>query len=402
MVAQSHDLSGSRVILPLMLLAAIVMLVQVGPVEGQGQSSCSDPFEGQRVQFSTSFWELTDFCIHSVPYDEIRSGGVPPDGIPPIDEPRFVTVDEAREWLQDQSPVIALELDGEARAYPLAILTWHEIVNDEVAGVPVAVTFCPLCNAAIVFDRRERDIVLRLGVSGNLRNSDLIMWDDVTESWWQQMTGEGIVGVYTGHRLEMLPSRVVGFGQFGEQFPDGAVLSRDTGHTRDYGRNPYAAYDTTPGRPPLFEGSLDRRLGPTERVLAGLIRGEPMAYPFSVLREERVINDVINDLPVVALWQPGVASALDQMNIDDSRDVGMAALYSRDLAGQVLTFIMDGEGTLRDEETGSEWNLFGQAVGGELEGSQLRQQIFAPHFWFAWVAFQPETPVYGIDDRDEE
>jgi hypothetical protein len=396
MVMQLRCFAGSRVIVLLMLLAATFALVQIGPAYGQGQSSCDDPFEGQRVQFSTAFWELTDFCIHGVPYDEIRSGGVPPDGIPPIDKPRFESIDEAREWLQDQSPVIALELDGEVRAYPLAILTWHEIVNDEVAGVPVAVTFCPLCNAAIVFDRRIRDDVLRLGVTGNLRNSDLIMWDDVTESWWQQITGEGIVGVYTGFRLEMLPSQVVGFGLFAEQFPDGEVLSRDTGHTRGYGRNPYVAYDTTPGRPALFEGSLDRRLGPTERVLAGLIRGEPMAYPFSALRGERVINDVINDLPVVAFWQPGASSALDEMNIDDSRDVGMAALYSRDLAGQALTFSIDEDGAIRDEETGSQWNFFGLAVGGELEGSQLRQQLFAPHFWFAWAAFQPETPVYGI------
>ncbi|MBE0689110.1 MAG: DUF3179 domain-containing protein, partial [Anaerolineae bacterium] len=172
------------------------------------QSSCDDPFEGQRVLFNTSYWERTDFCQHSIAYDEVLSGGPPPDVIPPIDNPQFEAIDSAETWLQPQSPVLALELEGEVRGYPLAILTWHEIVNDIVSDIPIAVTFCPLCNSAFVFDRRVGDDVLRFGVSGNLRNSNLIMWDDQTQSWWQQFTGEAIVGSYTGTQLTEYPALI--------------------------------------------------------------------------------------------------------------------------------------------------------------------------------------------------
>lgn len=363
-----------------------------------GQSSCDDPFAGaDTLRFSTDFWELTDFCQHSVPYSEIRSGGVGPDGIPPIDSPQFESIEVAGAWLQDQSPVIALEIEGEARAYPLAILIWHEIVNDEVGGVPVAVTFCPLCNSSIVFDRRVDTATLRFGVSGNLRNSDLIMWDDITQSWWQQLTGEAIVGTYTDTRLTFVPSQVIGFGDFAAQYPDGQVLSRETGYSRSYGQNPYEGYDSS-AQPFLFEGDIDPRLPATEHVLGGLIGDTAVAYPFSILAEERVINDTVGDAEVVAFWQDGVVSALDAGAIDSSRDVGTAALYNRELNGQVLTFILDEAGVIRDEQTNSQWNVFGQAETGELAGSQLTREIAGPHFWFAWAAFRPETRVYGLDE----
>jgi hypothetical protein len=115
-----------------------------------------------------------------------------------------------------------------------------------------------------------------------------------------------------------------------------------------------------------------------------------------MLADMGVINDTVGGQDVVALWQPGAASALDQSRIDDSRDVGMAALYSRDLDGQTLTFALDADGTIRDEQTGSAWNVFGTALDGALAGSQLQQIIAGTHFWFAWAAFQPETAVYGL------
>jgi hypothetical protein len=268
------------------LLLFVVILSFGIPVVTTAQNSCEDPFEGVTRRFDMGFWTLTDFCKRSVDLNEIRSGGPPPDGIPPIDAPVFESVEDAGAWLQDQSPVIALQIEGDARAYPLAILTWHEIANDVVGGVPVAVTFCPLCNSSIVFDRRVDGQTLRLGVSGNLRNSDMVMWDDVTQSWWQQLTGEAIVGAYTGTTLTMLPSQVVGFGDFAAYFPDGQVLSRETGHTRSYGTNPYAGYETAPS-PFLFDGEIDPRLPATEHVLSGLVGDAAIAYPYSLLAEER-------------------------------------------------------------------------------------------------------------------
>jgi hypothetical protein len=338
----------------------------------------------------------TNFEKHSVPMEEIISGGVPRDGIPPIDNPTFESIAAASNWLQSQSPVIALEINGDARAYPLAILTRHEIANDEVGGVPVAVTFCPLCNSSIVFDRRLDGETLRFGVSGNLRHSDLIMWDDKTESWWQQFTGEGIVGENTGRLLDIMPSLVVGFGEFVERYPEGQVLQGGGGIFGGYGSNPYVGYDSDPN-PFLFRGQPDARLFPTARVLAGVIAGEPMAYPFDSLRDQPIVNDTVGGKDVVVFWQPGATSALDGSSIDDSRDIGMAALYDRQLDGQVLTFNLDGDGVIRDAETCSAWNIFGQALDGELAGSQLEQETAFPHFWFAWAAFQPETTIYGLN-----
>lgn len=392
-VFELRELLRFRPAVVLAVLALITLRMNLMPAHAQ--SSCDNPFEGASVRFEQSYWDKTDFCKHSVPYDEIISGGPPPDGIPPIDNPIFESIEAASEWLQDQSPVIALEVNGEARAYPLAVLMWHEIANDEIGGVPVAVTFCPLCNSAVVFDRRVEGETLRFGVSGNLRNSDLIMWDDVTESWWQQFTGEGIVGFYTGTELELLPSLVVGFNAFVERYPEGQVLSRETSFSRSYGSNPYVFYDSS-DQPFLFAGEVDDRLFPTQRVLAGMIGGEPVAYPFEDLRELGAINDTVGEQNVVALWQPGSASALDESQIDESLDVGMAAVYSRNLDGQTLTFSLV-DGSIQDDQTGSTWTVFGLAQSGEMQGKQLRQLLAFPHFWFAWAAFQPETRVYGLE-----
>lgn len=356
------------------------------------QLSCENP--PIDVSNLVRVWEKTDFCqFQEGVFDEILSGGVPRDGIPPIDDPEYEPIQIAAEWLQPQSPVIAFEWNGIARAYPLAILTRHEIVNTFYGDDAVAVTFCPLCNSAVVFDRTVDGEVFRFGVSGLLRHSDLIMWDDVTQSWWQQFTGEGIVGEYTDHLLTILPAHVVGFGAFVEQFPEGEVLSR---RGRSYGSNPYVGYDTNP-QPFLFQGQPDTRLFPTERVLAALIAGEAVAYPFPLLAHRGVINDTIGGFDVVAFWQPGATSALDRGSIDDSRDVGMAALYNRELDGEVLTFSLGEDGVIRDDQTGSAWNVFGTAIDGELSGSQLQQELAFPHFWFSWAAFRPETRLYRGD-----
>ncbi|MBK9123006.1 MAG: DUF3179 domain-containing protein [Chloroflexi bacterium] len=360
----------------------------------RAQSDC-DPLVDGRARFPISYWELTDFCLTSVDLSEIISGGPPPDGIPPIDNPQFETIEQASSWLEDRSPVIALEVDGDARAYPLAILTWHEIVNDEVGGVPVAVTFCPLCNAGLVFERTVSGEVLRFGVSGLLRNSDMIMWDDATQSFWQQLTGEGIVGAFTGTRLAERPSTMTSFGAFAARYPDGTVLSRETGVFRDYGRNPYTGYDSSTV-PFLYSGDLDDRLPPMARVLGFRLGQSAVAYDLDTLAEVFVINDDVEGIPVAAFWQPGVASALDATAIDDSRDVGMAALYDRQVGDTVLTFTAGENGAITDEQTGSTWDFFGTATSGELAGTQLNQLLAAPHFWFAWSAFFPETTLYTL------
>jgi len=333
----------------------------------------------------------TDFCKHNVPYTEILAGGPPPDGIPPLDTPRFVSVAQADAWLIAGQPVIALIHQDTAKAYPLAILTRHEIANDTLGEIPIAVTFCPLCNAALVFDRRVEGQVLRFGVSGNLRNSDLIMWDDKTLSWWQQFTGEAIVGELTGTTLNTLPSQLVAWEDFKQAYPQGQVLARDG---RQYGNNPYVGYDST-AKPFLFTGELDSRLPATARVLGYFSSQGAVAYPLTVLAKKQVVHTQVNDEKAVIFYLAGQLSALDARRIADSRQVGSAAMFYTEVAGQALRFKVEA-GKLVDEQTGSVWNVFGRATAGELQGHALRPVLHSQvYFWFAWAAFRPDTVVYA-------
>jgi hypothetical protein len=352
------------------------------------RGSSEEPPEGATEEF------ITDFTEHSVPYTEIRSGGPPKDGIPAIDEPSFVRVDEANAWLEPQEPVILLRIEDDVKAYPIQIVMWHEIVNDTVGGRPVAVTFCPLCNTAVAFEGTVDGRELTFGITGRLRFSNLIMYDRQTESWWQQATGEAIAGEFTGTRLRSLPAPIVSWADFRSANPDGEVLSRETGFSRDYGQNPYAGYDDVDSSPFLYNGpDTPRDLPPMARVITVDSEEESVAYPYEVLRESPAINDVVNGEPLVVLWQEGTASALDESSIDAGRDVGSAGIFSRRLGGKTLKFRSEGD-VILDEETGSEWNVLGEAVAGELEGSRLEPVVSIDHFWFSWAAFRPETRVY--------
>jgi len=339
----------------------------------------------------------TNWGVRTIELAELASGGPPRDGIPSIDAPRFLTVaeTEALGLYQDNSPVIQFALEEDVRAYPLAILTWHEIVNDVVGGVPVAVTFCPLCNSAITFDRRVGGRTLEFGTSGLLRNSDLVMYDRTTESLWQQIGGRAIVGDMVGAELDVYPSPIVSWAQFRTAFPDGLVLSQETGFVRDYGRNPYRGYDDIRNTPFLYRGQLDERLSPFERVVTLERHDQIVAYPFPLLEEVRVVADDLGGEPIVVFWTPGASSALDARVIDEGREVGATGVFQRTVDGRTLEFDAnpDDDQTFLDRETGSVWNVFGEAVSGPLAGSELRPVPHGNHFWFAWAAFQPDTIV---------
>lgn len=344
--------------------------------------------------FGASSEFKTDFTKHTVPYAEIFSGGPPKDGIPAIDAPKFVSVSDADAWLKPNEPVILVEQNGDARAYPLQILTWHEIVNDTVGGVPVIVTFCPLCNTAIAFERTVNGRVLDFGTSGRLRYSNLVMYDRPTETWWQQATGEAIIGELVGTQLNFVPASIIAWSDFKNAQPNGQVLSRDTGHSRPYGRNPYVGYDDVNNPPFLYRGpKTPGQLPPVARVLTLDLNGEAVAYPYDVLQKVQVINDMVGGKPLVVFWKAGTASALDADSIAGGRDVGAGAAYSRELDGDTLAFKPDG-GRIVDAQTGSAWNVLGQAVDGKLKGTQLTPIVAVNHFWFSWAAFKPETRVY--------
>lgn len=268
-------------------------------------------------------WPNTDFSQTSVAdWSEILSGGPSRDGIPALTDPSFIAVsDETR--IDGREPVIALELEGQTpRAYPIRYLTWHEIVNDSPGGVPVAVTFCPLCNSAMVFDRRLNGEVLNFGVTGKLRHSDMVMFDRETESWWQQAIGTGIAGAHTGSELEQLPSWLESWAEFTARNPDGLVME-EPDYNRSYGLNPYVRYDSST-RPFLYSGELPPHGIP---ALMRVVRVGERAWPMDRLAEAGEISEA----GMVISWAAGQASALDTARIAEARDVG--TIRVRDSAG---------------------------------------------------------------------
>jgi hypothetical protein len=354
------------------------------------------PWQQLHAQINGGDW-ATDFSRHTVPLDEIVSGGPPKDGIPAIDDPKFISVKWADRWLGKREPVAVVQIGGEVKVYPLQILIWHEIVNDVVGGTPIAVTYCPLCNTTLAFDRRFEGRVLDFGTTGYLRHSDLLMYDRQTESWWQQATGEGIVGKYAGGVLTFISSPVIGWETVKAQFPSAMVLSRYTGHPSYwdyYGSSPYTEYDS-PGASPMafFDREVDNRLPAMERVVALDFGDSSRAYPFTALADKRVVNDRHGGLHFVVLWSPGTASPVDAENIAAGRDVGSSGVFERRVAGRTLTFEAVGDRDFRDRETGSTWNILGKAIGGPLKGQQLVAVPHGNHFWFAWAVFRPETEV---------
>ncbi|CAN5708472.1 DUF3179 domain-containing protein [soil metagenome] len=346
-------------------------------------------------RFSTRGWR-TDFSISSLPYSDIIGGGPPKDGIPAVDAPVFETIADARTWIDGLSPVIAVEVDGAAKAYPMAILTWHEIVNDAVGGVPVVVTFCPLCNTALVFERTLDGVVHDFGTTGNLYFSNLVMYDRQTESWWQQATGKSVVGEQMGAKLEFVPAQIISLDEFEATYPDGEVLSRDTGHSRPYGQNPYPGYDRADEPPFLFFGTSDGRIAPKERVATAGEGDQAIAFAYPELAEVGVATAEIDGAPIVVFWAPGTRSALDANAIDESADVGTTGVYSPVVDGRVRTFERLGPpGTpITDRETGSTWSITGAATDGPLAGTQLERVVSADHLWFSWAAFNPETRIW--------
>ncbi|MDX1614525.1 MAG: DUF3179 domain-containing protein [Candidatus Promineifilaceae bacterium] len=321
---------------------------------------------------------------------------LPRDTIRSLDQPTFETTAEAAAWLSDEEPLITVELNGEARAYPLFIMAVHEIVNDQFGDRPVVITYCPLCNSAIVFEARLNGQTLEFGTSGMLRNADLIMYDRTTESLWQQFTGDAIVGDLTGERLTFLPSAIVSFADFRSAFPDGKILSRDTGFDYDYATRAggYAGYDDLDNRPTLFPGRVDSRLPAMERVVSLTIDEAAMAYPLSVLARRGVIHDTVNGRDLVVFHTSGTSNSFFNPVSNEWQDVGATGVFDPTLDGRELTFVKDGQ-TIVDEQTGTHWNILGQAVTGPLSGEELTEIIHGNHFWFSWAAFHPDTDVFG-------
>ncbi len=320
---------------------------------------------------------MTNGQKHLIPLDKIKSGGPPKDGIPSIDDPKFADVSDAQ-FISDSDTVIGLEINGEVKAYPLFILVWHEIVNDKVGDTPVAVTYCPLCYTNQVFERILDGKEVEFGTSGKLYNSNLVMYDRLTNSYWSQALGQAITGELTGQELKIIPFDVITWGDWKTIHPNTKVLTTETGHIRAYGVDPYGDYYTEPRIIFPVEND-DDRLHPKEIILGFHESNVYKAYPQNEIENSVVINDKIADTPLLL-------SSLYSQN---------ARAFERTLDGQVLDFEFK-DGKIIDTQTNSEWNYDGIAVSGSLEGSQLSRMPFSPGFWFEWVAFHPDTEIYGV------
>jgi hypothetical protein len=317
-----------------------------------------------------------------VPPDKIVNGGPPRDGIPSIDNPKFTSANGA--GLGDSDLVLGLEINGDIRAYPLRIMVWHEIVNDNVGGMPVAVTYCPLCFTNQVFKRAVVDdgnnnTVVEFGTSGKLYNSNLVMYDRTSESLWSQALGQGIAGKYAGVKLERVPFDLAYWKDWKELHPQSKVLSQDTGYGRPYGSDPYGDYYTSPDI--LFPVShRDDRLGPKEIVI-GLEEnsGTYKAYKLQDVEDRHVINDQVGARPIALFSVYPFGVRLFDRALDD---------------GAVLDFQYQ-DGKIMDKQTSSVWDFNGRAIEGPLKGKQLSRLPFDEGFWFEWVAFHPETELYS-------
>lgn len=375
--------------MPGMLIAVVVLTAACSP-SPQARPPANESVSTVEGPSALDDPRHPDFPKPLIDPDDLVSGGPPPDGIPPIDDPTFAPVSEI-DWLDDDEAVLSLTVGNETRAYPLQVMTWHEIVNDTVGGVPVAVTYCPLCNSGVAFERQIEGRQLDFSTSGLLYVDNLVMYDRQTESLWPQLTGQASIGLLTGTQLVAIPMGVVGWKQFRTSNPEALVLTRDTGYPRDYGRNPYTGYDDPDGDllvdPP---GGTDGRLPVKERVVGITLSGKSVAVRRSRVADERVVSLSVRGHDIVVWHHPGQSSALDTDQITEGKEVGSIGVFQPVIDGRELTFVTR-DGRVLDEQTGSTWNVLGEATSGELEGSRLPAVVHLDTFWFAWVGFRPDT-----------
>jgi len=328
---------------------------------------------------------------------------LPRKAFPAIDYPAFIGKEEGLSSFFKHEPVISVAINGEAKAYPLNMLTIHEISNDSLGGIPILPTFCPLCNSSLVFDRRlshnGKDYLLDFEVSGMLRNSDMVMADKQTETWWQQLVGMGLAGELAGAELVVIPSMVISVEDFFERYPDGLILSPKTGTDSEarYGTNPYENYDSEDNKPyeRFFDpNNINSRLPPMERIIDLKGSDGHKIYPFTIIAKEEVINDTYDGRNIVIFYKGGTVSVLDKKEISESKEIGSATVFLSDLDGKTLTFRKQNNEFV-DNETNSVWDITGRCIKGKLKDKELMTERHSNHFAFAWLNFYPESEIYG-------
>jgi len=300
---------------------------------------------------------------------------VPKDAIPPLDFPKYVQAHEV-DFLMGNDLVLGIEINGDVRAYPLKIMNWHEIVNDNIGGRNVVVTYCPLCKSGVLFSRELEGKTLSFGNTGSLWESVLLMYDRETESFWAQVGGRAVEGTLKGKRLEMLPSITTRWKDWKNLYPDTLVLSPDTGYDRNYKINAYDRYYLDKEKLPPFPLSLiDNRLLPKDLVIGVKLGDEKIAYPVDKIGW-KIVHDSLNGENIVLFTRPK-----------------LSGVYFSDLEGTKMEFEIINN-SIFDKNTDSRWNFLGQSIEGPLKGKRLRSAPIAYTFWYGWVAEYPDTMLY--------
>lgn len=318
-----------------------------------------------------------------------------PDTVPAIRQPEFEAIEAAASWLTDDEPVIAVAIEGRARAYPLAILIRHEIVDDELAGRKIAVTYSPLSDTTAVLAREVGEMALTFVGSGKLYRSALVLLDRQTNSLWPQLLAAAVLGPLRATELAVVPSGVVSFRAFRAVYPTGMVLKRPAGG--GYGDNPYPGYDRRARPfPEFFLRDPDDRLPAMERVLGVSSAEGARAYPYGALAaagDPAVVHDRVGTQDLVVFWDGGQRSALDAATMSDGRRIGSAAVFEPVVDGRRARFLAR-DGRITDRGTGSTWSVLGVATAGPLAGRRLRPVAGQSGFWFAWASFEPGSGIW--------
>lgn len=358
----------------------------------------------KQIPFS---WK-TDTAKHTSAFADLHIAAEK-DAIRTLDFPEFIAKDHPQNTYYEYEPAIVINFGGEARAYPLSVLTLFELANDSIGGKQVMVTFCPMCHAALVYNRSIKttagEKTFTFGVSGLLMHNDMVMYDHQTETWWEQLMGSGIAGEYSGKSLRMLPALLISVKDFFDRFPQGKILSPEALNTymKTHRHRPYHHLEH---KGPLSHSyylpeKTDPRLPPQEHVLDIRVEGHDRIYPFSALAKAQVVSETVGETPVVIFYHEETVSVLDKDDLQEAKRIGSATVYERKLNGTAYTFKKSGN-YFQDEQTGSSWDITGLCREGQLKGQQLTMVPHSNHFAFAYLAFYPDAEIYGLQNSQKK
>jgi hypothetical protein len=352
----------------------LFLLLAVG-ASGCGSGNGAD-------SFSSNGASSADNCL--IPSNQLVNGGPGRDGIPALNRPATVTAGAADQFLAPDALVVGVSLGGQSRAYPHNVLWWHEIVNDELGGRPITVSYCPLTGSGMAYDPVIGGQSLSFGVSGLLFDNNLVLFDRGTESLWSQMRTQGVCGNFAGTPAPLIPVTQSTWEGWRALHPETSVVSFNTGFSRNYNQYPYGTYDQLGDNSLLFPQSFIDARRPMKELVLGINQGgTARAYPYGILGERAAVNDAVGGRAVLVVFD---------------RRTEMAVAFEREVAGRRLSFqAVEAEAFpfhLRDSETGTLWNLTGTAVSGPQAGSRINQLATYSAMWFAWASFNRNTELF--------